>query len=222
MQPIPEKNRIASIDILRGLAMVIMALDHTRDFFHYYSFQHDTTDLEHTSPAIFFTRWITHFCAPAFVFLSGTSAFLSGQRKSKQELSSFLWKRGLWIIILEISANSVAWTFSLDFTNQNLQVLWAIGISMILLSLLIRLPMSAILLTGLILVSCHNLLDTLHLTGNQAIVFIWSALHEFHVFQFGAFSVCVVYPVIPWIGLMTLSYCFGQLYLPAVSTEARK
>lgn len=217
-----NNKRIYSIDLLRGLAMIIMALDHTRDYFHKYAFIHEATDLEHTTPAIFFTRWISHFCAPAFIFLAGTSAFLSGQKKTKKELSAFLFKRGLWLILLELTVVSFGWLFNPYFNIFNLQVIWAIGVCMIILSLLIYLPLRAILAIAFLLIAGHNLLDHIHAGGNSLPAFLWSALHEFNLFRFGPVSVYVVYPVIPWIGLMSLGYCFGSLYLPEVSAPSRK
>jgi uncharacterized membrane protein len=143
------KFRISSIDILRGLIMIIMALDHTRDFLH---FNLDPTNLQTTTPVLFFTRWITHFCAPVFVFLSGTSAFLSGRRKTKKELSSFLFKRGIWLIIIEVAIFNLFLTFDPTYSFLAVQVLWVIGFSMIILAAVIYLPMSAIFFIGLIIV----------------------------------------------------------------------
>ena len=149
-------SRVSSIDLLRGLAMVIMALDHTRDYFHADSMFFDPTNLEKTNPVLFFTRWITHFCAPVFVFLAGTGSFLSGQRKSKRELSFFLITRGLWIIFVEIFITGFGWGFNIQFPWTGLQVLWALGISMIALAGLIHLPWKAILAIGLVIVLGHN------------------------------------------------------------------
>lgn len=145
-------NRIESIDLLRGLVMVLMALDHTRYFFHQGSALYLPTDLEKTSLYLFFTRFITHFCAPAFVFLAGTSAYLNGTRKTKSELSTFLFTRGVWLIILELVLNNFLWSFDLDFESFQLQVIWAIGFSMICLSFVIFLPQKVILAIGIIIV----------------------------------------------------------------------
>src|ERR1044071_8849586 len=143
---IPEtKNRIYSIDILRGAVMIIMALDHTRDFFHFDAFVHDPLALATTTPILYFTRWITHFCAPVFVFLAGTSIYLQSQRKSRKELSAFLIKRGLWLMGIEIVVMSFAFTFNPHFNFIIFQVIWAIGVSMALLGLLIWLPFHTIL-----------------------------------------------------------------------------
>ncbi|HSN61243.1 MAG TPA: heparan-alpha-glucosaminide N-acetyltransferase domain-containing protein, partial [Ferruginibacter sp.] len=154
-----NQKRIESIDILRGIAMVLMALDHTRDYFHIGANMDDPLNLATTTPWLYFTRWITHFCAPIFVFLSGTSIYLQSLRKTKRELSGFLIKRGLWLIFVEIAIISLGWTFNPFYNFIPLQVIWAIGISMLILGLLIRLPYQFILVLGLIIVFGHNLLD---------------------------------------------------------------
>lgn len=162
-----KTNRIESIDILRGVVMVIMALDHVRDYFYYGSFYVNPTDLETNTPILFFTRFITHFCAPIFVFLAGTSAFLYGGKKAKPELFKFLFTRGLWLIFLEIVVNNLIWTFDLTYSLVILQVIWAIGISMICLSFLIFLPKKAILAVGLLLTIGHNALDGILMEGQS-------------------------------------------------------
>ena len=145
--------RIESIDILRGLVMVIMALDHVRDYFHINAFSGNYPEnLESTNIILFGTRFITHYCAPVFVFLAGTSAFLYGQNKSKGQLSKFLITRGLWLIFVEIFINNFLWWFDISFGFINLQVIWAIGICMIALGLIIYLPKRIILLLGLLIV----------------------------------------------------------------------
>src|SRR6476619_7193648 len=165
-QPTVLRNRIQSIDVLRGIVMVIMALDHVRDFFFKAdvsgggaSVAMDPTNLVTTTPWLFFTRWITHFCAPAFVFLAGTSVFLMGQKKTKSEISVFLIKRGFWLVFVELVIITFGWTYNPFFNVFILQVIWAIGISMILLGLLVNLPWKVILAIGLIIVLGHNLID---------------------------------------------------------------
>src|SRR5436190_2147075 len=132
-----NQKRITSIDLLRGTVMIIMALDHVRDYFHAGAYLYDPLDLDKTSVALVFTRWITHFCAPVFMFLAGTSAFMVGQRKTKKELSIFLLKRGLWLILLELVLFDFEWNFDITFTNIYFIVIWALGISMIVLAGLI-------------------------------------------------------------------------------------
>ena len=136
--------RIASIDLLRGLVMIIMALDHVRDYFHWSAMIYSPTDLIHTSVPIFFTRWITHFCAPVFVFVSGTSAYFIGVRKGKTSLSAFLFKRGVWLIALELVIINFGWFFNIHFTFIVLQTIWALGFSMVILAALVHLPKGCI------------------------------------------------------------------------------
>src|SRR6201989_2135993 len=125
------KSRIESIDLLRGIVMILMALDHIRDYFHADAFLYDTTDLKQTSVILFFTRWITHYCAPVFVFLAGTSAFIVGSKKGKDKLSAFLVKRGLWLIILELTVVNFSWFYNIHFAFIPLIVIWALGVGMI-------------------------------------------------------------------------------------------
>ncbi|HOX82400.1 MAG TPA: heparan-alpha-glucosaminide N-acetyltransferase domain-containing protein [Chryseolinea sp.] len=212
MTTLVKTNRIESIDLLRGIVMVIMALDHVRDYFHADAFIFDPLDLDKTSVALFFTRWITHFCAPVFVFLAGTSAFMVGERKGKKELSAFLLKRGLWLVFLELTVVNFAWFFNIHFTLVLLVVIWALGISMIVLAGLIHLPKKMILIIGLLLVAGHNLLDNVHVDGNGLDAIGWALLHQFQFFGFENFSLFVGYPLLPWIGTMALGYCFGSLY----------
>ncbi|MDP2686033.1 MAG: heparan-alpha-glucosaminide N-acetyltransferase domain-containing protein [Aequorivita sp.] len=210
---IPKTNRIESIDVLRGVVMVIMALDHVRDYFHYGSFFVDPTNLETTTPALFFTRFITHYCAPVFVFLAGTSAFLYGSKKTKPELFKFLFSRGIWLIVLEIVINNLIWTFDLTYSLQIFQVIWAIGFSMICLSFLIYLPKKIILIIGIVLIAGHNLLDGFVMQDQSFRSIIWYLLHQEEGLLYGSGKVVFLhYPIIPWIGLMALGYLFGTFY----------
>src|SRR5260370_7306988 len=156
----PRAERLISVDLLRGIVMVIMALDHTRDFFTYARFQHE--DVSHTTLALFFTRWITHFCAPVFFFLAGTGAFLSSTRKSPQEIFDFLWKRGLLLVLMEQTIFYFAWTGYPIFPGFIALVIWPLGGSMIFLALLVRwLPVRAFASIGIALIAGHNLLHPL-------------------------------------------------------------
>ncbi|PWT96617.1 MAG: hypothetical protein C5B52_15395 [Bacteroidetes bacterium] len=211
VKPIPKK-RIVSIDLLRGTVMIIMALDHVRHSFNREAFFFEPTDLTQTTPALFFTRFVTHYCAPVFVFLAGISAYLSGVKKTRRELSEFLIKRGLWLIFIELFVIILANTYNPTYSFLNLQVIWAIGISMIVLAGLIHLSRNTILLVGIILVAFHNLLDPIHISGNNFPSFIWSVLHEPGVFHLGRFTIYVMYPVLPWIGIMAIGYYFGKFY----------
>ena len=219
-----KTTRIESIDVLRGLVMIIMALDHTRDYFYYGSFLGNPTDLETTTPLLFFTRFLTHFCAPVFIFLAGTSAYLYGSKKSKPKLFKFLFTRGIWLIFLEIALNNLIWTFDIFHDRLILQVIWAIGFSMVCLSFLVYLPKKVILLIGFILVAGHNLLDDIVKESDYFTSIIWYLLHQQQrILNFGPFDLAVFhYPVIPWVGLMALGYCFGNLYKKDLDARLRK
>ncbi len=217
-------KRIDSIDILRGLAMVVMALDHVRDYFHAAAISGDPLDLATTTPLLFMTRWVTHFCAPLFVFLSGTSIYLQGLRKSKGELSAFLFKRGLWLILMEMAVITLGWTFNPGYSYFILQVIWVIGWSMILLSLVIRLPFGLILALGLLLVFGHNLLDIPESAPGFKPGLLWDFLHKGH-FSFYTLlpghTVVILYPLLPWPGVMMLGYCLGYYFSPRFSVALR-
>jgi uncharacterized membrane protein len=204
--------------------MVTMALDHVRDYFHLGAWLSDPTDLEHTSGVLFFTRWITHFCAPVFIFLAGTAAFLYGAKQNdKHQLFKFLLSRGIWLIFLEIIVNNFIWTFDFAYTYPVLQVIWAIGFSMVCLSFLIYLPKRLLLLIGFLLIAGHNLLDSLVMEGNSFKAILWYILHQKSTISIGDnFMMDFGYPVLPWIGVMTLGYCLGSFYQKGYSAELRK
>jgi len=208
-----KTKRIESIDILRGVVMVIMALDHVRDYFHYGSFFIDPTNLETTTPMLFFTRFITHYCAPVFVFLAGTSAFLYGSRKTKSELFKFLFSRGIWLMFLEIVVNNIIWTFDFSFSLQIFQIIWAIGFSMVCLSFLIYMPKKVLLVLGIILIAGHNALDGIVMEGQSLQDIIWYLIHQQQILVLNPNHLIIIqYPLIPWIGLMVLGYLFGTFY----------
>lgn len=216
-------NRIESIDVLRGIVMVIMALDHVRDYFHYGSIGGNPSDLETTTPILFFTRFITHYCAPIFIFLAGTSAFLYGRNKSKVELFKFLFTRGLWLIFLEFTLNNLIWTFDLTYSFQVVQVIWAIGASMVFLSLFIYLPKKVILGIGIVLVAGHHLLDPIVAEGESFQSLLWYALHQQKFLMLAPDHIFIfMYPLIPWMGVMALGYCLGELYSQDFNAERRK
>jgi uncharacterized membrane protein len=222
----PSRRRIDSIDLLRGIVMVLMMLDHTRDFVHNAVYQFDPTDPTRTNVALFFTRWITHFCAPVFVFLAGTGAYLQFARgKSKGELSRFLVTRGLWLIFLEVTLVRIGFSFSFDYRFLGLlQVIWVIGVSMIVLAVLIHLPLKVIAGFGLLMIAAHNLFDGFRYESwrgpaspvPSATAKLWMLLHQaFEAFPIAGFPspvIVVVYPLIPWIGVMAVGYAFGTLY----------
>jgi uncharacterized membrane protein len=220
---VPSKYRVSSIDLLRGIVMVIMALDHVRDFFHAQASTGEPTDMATTTPQLFFTRWITHFCAPTFVFLAGTSAYLSGTKKTKPALSSFLLKRGLWLVAIELAVMSLLFTYNPFYNVLILQVIWSIGISMVLLALIVRLPIKIILGIGLMIVLFHNLLDYPEAARNGEVGFFWSLLHRpTTITIYPDHFLNIFYPFLPWFGVMCCGYGFGQLFEKNFPGERRK
>ena len=216
-----KKHRIESIDILRGLVILIMALDHTRDYFHKDSFFFDPTDWHHTTPLLYFTRSITHICAPSFVFLSGVSAFLSGQSKTKKEMTLFLIKRGIWLIILEVTVVNFGWFFNFSFSYQLFQVIFTLGFGMICLAGIIKLPLNYILILSIILIGGHNLLDNYHIQENNLSGIIWGLLVEYKQFSIYKLNCTSAYPGLPWLGIMTLGYYMGIFFTPKYSIQQR-
>lgn len=206
--------------MLRGLVMVIMALDHVRDYFHADAYFFDPSDMSQTNVPLFWTRFVTHFCAPVFVFLAGTSAFFVGQRRDKKSLSIWLLKRGLWLVIAELTIIKLAWMFKLDYSTILLQVIWVLGISMIFLAGFIHLPKKFMIGLALLVVFGHNLLDPIAPTDTVASGF-WTFLHVFNIVNMGSFQVFVGYPMIPWIFVMPLGYYFGELYKPSYDPKLR-
>ncbi len=222
MTPTTTQKRIDSIDVLRGLVMIIMALDHLRDYLHIDANLHDPLDLQTTTPILFFTRWITHFCAPIFVFLSGTSIYLQSLRKTKKELSIFLIKRGFWLVFAEIFIVSFGITFIPFYNFVFLQVIWAIGISMLLLGVLIHLRFGFILAIGLAIVLGHNMLDFPEAAAGFKPSIYWEVLHKGGIEQILGSIVFMFYPFVPWLGLMLIGYCTGIFFTLKFTAEQRK
>ncbi|HEY6244257.1 MAG TPA: heparan-alpha-glucosaminide N-acetyltransferase domain-containing protein [Pyrinomonadaceae bacterium] len=228
----PVKTRIDSIDLLRGIVMVIMMLDHTRDFIHNAVFQFDPLDPTRTNPILFFTRWITHFCAPTFVFLAGTGIYLQFARgKNKATLSRFLITRGLWLIFLEFTLVRLGAFFNVEpKLLMMMQVIWAIGVSMIVMAALIHLPLKVITGFGLLMIALHNLLDPFQIPrafGNPSLGLwgkLWLILHQQGLFFIDGFpspAVLVLYPLIPWVGVMAVGYAFGSIYRRSTTERQR-
>ncbi len=195
--------------------MVVMALDHTRDFFHFGSLHGlDPTDLARTTPAIFLTRWITHFCAPIFSFLAGVGVFLlAGRGKSKPALSRFLITRGLWLIFIELTVCYWAMTFLLGLHFNIALVLWQLGWSMIVLAGLIYLPLWAIAGFGLALILGHNALDHIKPASWGSLAWLWQVLHVQSIIRVThKFTLLIAYPLVPWLGVMAVGYTFGSFY----------
>ena len=203
--------------------MILMALDHVRMYFALGTWYAEPTNLATTTPVLFFTRWITHFCAPVFVFLAGTSAYLYGTKvQSSKETAWFLFTRGVWLIFVELVIVNFAWTFDITYSFRILQVIWAIGISMVAVSALVFLPEKWILAIGTILVFGHNLLDPITVQGTGIQDIIWYTLHQPNAVFIGGSLVSFVYPVLSWIGVMALGYVFGTLYRSGFPVEQRQ
>ena len=195
--------------------MVVMALDHVRDFFNHDALLFDPADLTQTNSALFFTRWITHFCAPVFFFLAGTGAFLGFSRgKSKGKLARFLVSRGLWLVFLELTVvRCLGWAFNFNYHVTGLLVIWALGWSMVCLAALIFLPRWAVTLCAVTMIAGHNLLDPIAPERFGAFAWLWHILHvPGALHPFTGVTVAVAYSLIPWVGVMAAGYAFGALY----------
>ena len=203
-------GRIVSLDIMRGLVMVIMALDHTRDFFTNLRFEPES--LAQTYYALFFTRWITHFCAPLFFFLAGTGAFFYGRRRTPQALSRFLWTRGLWLIVVEFTVVGTAWTFM--FPWGFFGVIWALGACMVLMAAIVRMPLRWVGAFSAVLILGHDLLDPVRPRQFGSWAWLWTILHVRGgaLLPFGLRKF-VLFPLVPWVGVMAAGYVFGSIYL---------
>lgn len=217
------KERVRSIDILRGLVMVLMALDHVRDFFHNQALLQNPLDPQTATVAGYFTRWITHLCAPIFVMLSGTSIYLVSLRKSKAELRKFLLTRGAWLILVDLIIMNFAFSFDVYYSFIFIQVIWAIGISMVILALLTWLPFNAIFGIGLVIFLGHNLLDYGEASRNGQVGFFWSLIHRPAFIPIGNNRVfAILYPFLPWTGIMLMGYSLGKWYQQSVDRVVRR
>jgi uncharacterized membrane protein len=202
-----SRSRVEAIDVVRGGIMILMALDHTRDYFGYPG--QNPTNLASASAALFFTRWVTHFCAPVFFLLMGTGAFLAGQRRSGGGLSRFLVARGAWLIFLDLVVmRCAAYQFNVDYRVTMLLVLWALGWALIALAAVVRLPVGAVAAIGVVIVAGHNLLD-----GVRSANPFWRILHAPGVvLDLSGHMVFAAYPLVPWIGVTMLGYALGTIY----------
>jgi uncharacterized membrane protein len=210
-----ERARIGSVDTLRGLVMVIMALDHTRNFFSTTGFNPRAV----TDPLLFLTRWVTHFCAPTFILLAGLSAFLYGRGKSLGELSRFLLVRGLWLILIDLTLIKFGWRFELDLYRLSAGVIFVIGASMVALSALIWLPRWVIASLALLMIAGHNLLDNVRAEDLGEASGAWHVLHEPGLVPLGdSVTLYILYPLVPWIGVMASGYLLG----PVIQLEQGK
>jgi uncharacterized membrane protein len=216
------KTRIYSVDLLRGIVMMIMMLDHTRDYVYHNALIIDPTDMSTTTVPLFFTRWITHYCAPIFVFLSGVSIYLQKMYgKTNKQLSWFLFTRGLWLILLEFTVIRLLVTFNLDYGSLfgMPQVIWVIVVSMIIMAALIYLPLWLVGSLGVVTVVLHNSLDQFSLPPQIAFAptkelsqSLWLTLHQQGLVPIGGSAAFILYPLIPWIGVMAAGYALGVVY----------
>jgi len=222
--PRPEKSRrIDSVDLVRGAVMVIMALDHTRDLFSTTGFLFDPTDLTRTTPALFVTRWITHFCAPVFAFLAGTGAYLALRRgKSKNQLACYLLTRGVFLILLDPIVIRHSWFPNLDFTFTWGQIIWVIGWSLVMLAGLVYLPLVCTAAMAVAMIAGHNLLDAVQADSFGAWANLWRALHiQGPIQPVAGFTFAVLYPLIPWPGVVWSGYAFGWILTHESLTRRR-
>jgi uncharacterized membrane protein len=212
--PPPPAARVTAVDALRGAVMVIMALDHVRDFIHADAMAFNPLDLARTTPILFFTRWVTHVCAPAFMLLAGVGASLLLQRTgSTARVSRFLWTRGLWLILLELTVMRLAMNFTFSSSYPVLVlVLCALGVSMIALAALVYLPVTAVAAIAAAIVLLHNLLDPIRAAQFGSLAGAWQLLHQQGVFIVGGLPFFVAYPVLPWIGVMAAGYALGSAF----------
>jgi uncharacterized membrane protein len=220
-QPLVKKERILSVDMLRGLVMIIMALDHVRDYSSYYHF--NPADLSQTTLPLFFTRWVTHFCAPVFMFVAGVGSGLGEiNGKTKKQLSHFLWTRGLWLVLLEFTVIKFGWTFNFTDKTIIMQVIWAIGMAMISLAVLIYIPKKWLIIFGLVMVFGHNLLDDIKPESFGIFSPLWKMFHVDSRFPLGSYVVIAKYPMVPWIGVIALGYVFADFYRLNANTRQRR
>ncbi|HWZ93448.1 MAG TPA: heparan-alpha-glucosaminide N-acetyltransferase domain-containing protein, partial [Polyangiaceae bacterium] len=214
-------ERTRSIDILRGTAMVLMVLDHARDFF--VGVRGNATNLATTTVPLFFTRWVTHFCAPVFVLLAGTAAYLHSRKHGLNATRYFLWTRGLWLILLELTVVRFAWIPDPFYHFSLLQVIWALGWSMLALSALSYLPERAVLAVGALIVALHNALDPIDARRLSGVAEpLWDMLHKPAMLHLGARGVYESYPVLPWIGVIALGFGLGPVFeMPPAERQRR-
>ncbi len=217
-------KRVATIDVVRGLVMIIMALDHVRDLLHTPALTQNPTDLATTTAPLFFTRWITHLCAPTFVFLAGTSVYLSLRKKGdSSQQRAFLLKRGLVLIGLELTLINFAFWTDIHFRSLMLQVIFVIGGGLVLLSVLVRFQVRTLLIVGLVIVCGHDLLLLVPPFAGQGARLVWSVLFRTDVFPLGPnFMLLAGYPLIPWFGIMLLGYGCGPLFEQPIQVGRRR
>ena len=206
-------SRLSSIDALRGAVMIIMCLDHVRDFFHVGAMSFSPTDLSQTTPVLFFTRWITHFCLPVFMFAAGMGVFLYGRSHAPAQLSRFLWTRGLWFIVLELTVMQLAYNFNFSWRFLILLlILWIFGICMLAMAALVYLPVRLLVVLSVAVILLHNCLDGIRAAQFGSGAWAWNLLHQPGVISVAGKLVLVTYTFVPWIAVMAAGHCFGQVF----------
>jgi uncharacterized membrane protein len=222
----PAVQRLVSIDTLRGLVILFMLLDHVRETFFLHMQVPDPMIVSATPPDLFFSRLLAHLCAPVFVFLTGLSAYLYASKKGQESralASGFLWRRGLFLVILEITVINFAWTFQFPPAKLFLQVIWIIGLSMLSLAVLVWLPRRVLVVFGVALIAGHNLLDGIHFTESHPLYAIWAILHDrVWIVLSETMKARTSYPLMPWIGLIALGYAVGPWFLPQADARQRQ
>jgi uncharacterized membrane protein len=217
-------SRVTSIDAVRGVVMILMALDHVRDFIHHEAMLGASpTDLERTTPLLFFTRWVTHFCAPVFIMTAGLGAWLWADRgRPRSQLAGFLLTRGLWLVLLELTVMRLAYNFTLSTEYPVfLLVLWVLGACMIALAACVWLPPRALMALTLAMIALHNLLDPIRAATFGSAAGIWNLLHQVGAFPLAGFTVIVGYPLVPWIAVMAFGLACGPLFRRAPADRQR-
>ncbi len=214
MNEAQEQRRVGSIDAVRGTVMVIMALDHVRDFIHRAAMSSSPTDLATTTPVLFLTRWITHFCAPVFMFTAGLGAFLWWRRgRTTRQLSIFLLTRGLWLVLLELTVMRLAYDFNFDQSYPVLLlVLWVLGACMVVMAGLVWLPVRVLAVLSVATIALHNSLDGINLSGFGSAAPLWNLIRQPGAFRMAGALVIVGYPLVPWVAVMALGFSFGLLF----------
>ncbi|MFN3775667.1 DUF1624 domain-containing protein [Sphingomonas parapaucimobilis] len=219
--PVAAAARLASIDAVRGLVMVIMLLDHVRDTLGTHWLVGDPMDARLVVPALFFSRTLASLCAPTFIALTGLSAWLYGQTHSRAETSRFLLTRGLFLMLLELTLVGFAWSAQFPPQTIWLQVIWAIGVCMIALAGLIHLPRGTVAAIGLAIVAGHNLLDPISFSPDSPWFKPWALIHKRSAFEWMGITVKTTYPVLPWIGVIALGYAMGPWYVRPAEERRR-
>lgn len=221
---VPLRQRLLSIDALRGLVILFMLLDHVRETFLLHRQVSDPMNIDSTEPALFISRTLAHLCAPVFVLLTGLSAWLYGQKyQGRRDVSAFLFKRGLFLVVLEFTLVNFAWTFQLPPSVIYMQVIWAIGVSMLALAALVWLPRPLLIGVALVIIGGHNLLDGLHFAPGSALQNLWAVLHERGWIEVSdTLRLRTTYPVLPWIGVIALGYGLGPWFANGAQPALRQ